>query len=110
MTVKKGTYNNRTDNTITMSKAIIGIIITIILASIPAIYFYGGLVQRVNAVEQDHTDAISTIINIQEKVNTLEQIASGTEVALIDIKEDLKEIKIDLKQVIRGQLEVGNGI
>ena len=99
MSSKNATYNNRTDNTISMSKAIVAIIITIILAVIPAIFAYGGIVEKVSALEVQSNQFTNIIVGLDQRINMLEKIAAGTEVGLTEIQNDLTEIKLDLREL-----------
>jgi len=99
MSDKKETYNNSPTNTISMNKAVISIIISIIIACIPALVAYGGIIQKVSALQIQQDRTIQVVDALQERVNTLEKIAAGTQVALEEIKSDLHEIKLDLKEL-----------
>lgn len=95
--------NKRDSNTISMSKAMIAVIVTIALACIPALVAYGGLIQKVNALETECYDLESRQLAVNElltsKVGLLEQIAAGNDATLHAIQEDITEIKLDVKEL-----------
>lgn len=83
--------------------AVLAIVVTILIAVIPAVMAYGVLNEKVNTLENgwkeyssSHT---SSIDKIDEKLSDIDIKASGNTISLQEIKEDIQDIKIDLKEL-----------
>lgn len=77
----------------------IAILITIILSLLPYVMAYGKLTEKVNYLEGEDDEKGETIKYLEERLIVLEKIAAGTEVSLSAIKEDVGEIKADIKTI-----------
>jgi len=94
MEVKTSENNARWDIPLT-------ILITILIALVPAVMAYGKLTERVETLDEEIHEKTETIISLQDRLIILEKIAAGTEVSLSSIQSDIGEIKIDLREHIR---------
>jgi len=81
------------------------IIITLVIAIIPAVVAYGVLTEKVDNLEttyaRDLPQYTETIKNIEYRLIELEKNTIGTEVSLQEIKKDVDEIKMDLKELLK---------
>ena len=87
----------------------VAIIITIIIALIPAVFAYGALNQKVDSLEKEFESKIPEHIKAADDISSrlieLEKVAAGTEVSLETIQKDIDEIKLDLKSLLKEVLE-----
>lgn len=92
-------------HSVKISVAIVGLILTILLAGIPYILAYGSLTENVDNIEKELEIKLpeykEEINEINDRLIELEKIAAGTEVSLTTIERDINEIKIDLKNLIK---------
>ena len=79
---------------------VLALVITVLIALIPAVMAYGVLNEKVVSMELEFDDSrdqyFNNMANIELRLDDLDQTASGTEVALQNIHEDLQEIKAEL--------------
>lgn len=78
---------------------VLALVITFLLAFIPAVYAYGSLNQKVENHILYDDDKTERIISLEDRILVLEKIAAGTEVQLSVIHDDVQEIKTDIRAI-----------
>jgi len=75
---------------------VMAILVTILISTFPAVMAYGALNERVTNLEN-----LEPAINgIKLKLNELDKSTNGNEIILQVIKEDIQEIKLDVKELL----------
>lgn len=99
-------------HSINIPLAVIALIVTVLIAAIPAVVAYGAWSEKVNNLEKQwdtlEPQYDQEIAQITNRVVELENIATGTGVSLITIQKDVDEIKTDLKGLIKIMIEANN--
>jgi hypothetical protein len=82
--------------------AVVGIALTVFTMVVGVVYGYGALNTRVDVVEETTQD-------VALKVVVLEQRSALCEQSITDMKDDVKEIKSDVKILIKQSGGENNG-
>lgn len=79
----------------------LAILFSLLIAMVPVVVAVGTYTEKINKLEQNDLEKTETIKSMEERLIVLEQIAAGTEVSLGSIKEDVTEMKGDIKDIAR---------
>jgi len=92
--------NGNGEHILNVPMALLCLVVTILIAAIPAVLAYGALTEKVDNLEKEESSGTETIKNLEVRIIELEKIAAGTEVSLQEIQKDISEIKLDLRKIL----------
>ena len=109
MGVKIIKVNGNGEATLNIPIALLAVIVTILVASVPFVVAWGVINEKVDNIEKDQETLDEECAESQnrhdERISQLEKIASANEVSLANIEKDISEIKVDVKELRRGSTE-----
>lgn len=91
--------NGRKSVEVGIPMAAFALVVTVLLAMIPAVMAYGALTEKVDNLQQENVARIATLDAVGSNVGELNEIAASTSVSLVEIQKDIEEIKTDVRQI-----------